>query len=87
VEVIAFAYPDTRSKPAVLAESHYSGFRLQDEMGSGVLGTTWRAELDGGSEVAIKRLATRGRNASARLERLQRASELQNPNLLELVSC
>ena len=55
-------------------------------MGSGVLGTTWRAVLADGSAVAIKRLAARGRNTSARLERLQRTPELQNPNLLEFVS-
>jgi hypothetical protein len=55
-------------------------------MGSGTLGTTWRAELADGSPVAIKRLATRGRNTSARLERLQRAAQLRNANLLELLS-
>ena len=83
---MALAYPEPRSKPVVLAESHFTGFRLEDGMGSGVLGTTWRAVLADGSVVAIKRLAARGRNTSARLERLQRAPELQNPNLLEFVS-
>jgi hypothetical protein len=50
------------------------------------MGTTWRADLADGSAVAIKRLATRGRNTSARLERLQRAAQLRNPNLLELLA-
>ena len=83
---MALAYPEARSKPVVLAESLSSGFRLEEGLGSGVLGTTWRAKLASGEEVAIKQLATRGRNTSIRVERLQRASDLQNPNLLEFVS-
>src|SRR5438309_8490068 len=83
---MALAYPEARSKPVVLAESLSSGFRLEEGLGSGILGTTWRAKLASGEEVAIKQLATRGRNTSTRVERLQRASDLQNPNLLEFVS-
>jgi serine/threonine protein kinase len=83
---MALAYPDARSKPVAQAESPFGGFRLDDGMGSGALGTTWRGVLTDGSEVAIKRLATRGRNSSAGFERVQRASELQNPNLLEILT-
>src|SRR5438105_3310897 len=82
---MALAYTEAHSKPVPPDESH-RGFRLEDGMGSGSLGTTWRAELAGGSEVAIKRLATRGRNSPAGFERLLRAAELQNPNLLEILT-
>src|SRR5437588_8253301 len=83
---MALAFPEAPSKSVALAEPRFSGFRLEDGLGSGVLGTTWQATLADGSEAAIKRLTPRGRNTSARLERLQRAPELQNPNLLEFLS-
>ena len=54
-------------------------------MGEGVLGVTWRSRLADGTAVAVKRLTARGRDLRARLEQLQRAGNLGNPNLIDLL--
>jgi protein kinase-like protein len=86
VAVKARPYPDGPQPALAQPEPHLAGARLEGRLGSGVLGTTWRARRADGSEVAIKRLASGGRDTSARLERLQRAAALPSPNLVELVS-
>jgi hypothetical protein len=86
VAVEAWPHPDGPQPAPARAESHLAGARLEGRLGSGVLGTTWRAQRVDGSEVAIKRLASRGRDTSARLARLQRGAALPSANLVELVS-
>jgi serine/threonine protein kinase len=72
--------------PAAPIEPHCTRMPLEEQMGEGVLGVTWRSRLPDGTTVAVKRLTARGRDLRARLEQFQRAGNLGNPNLLDMLS-
>jgi len=59
---------------------------LEEQMGVGALGVTWRSRLPDGTAVALKRLAAPSREPDPRLEQLQRLGDLGHGNLLGLLS-
>jgi protein kinase-like protein len=71
--------------PAGAGEARCAHLPLQERLGSGALGVTWRSRLPDGTPVAVKRLASRDRDLRQRLERLPRA-EPGVPGLLRLLS-
>ena len=58
--------------------------QLEELLGRGAHGSTWRARLADGTRVAVKRLATVGENRAAFLERLERVAEVHHANLLDV---
>jgi serine/threonine protein kinase len=58
--------------PAAASEPRCGRLPLQVRLGSGALGVTWRSRLPDGTPVAVKRLASRGRDLRRRLEQLPR---------------
>jgi serine/threonine protein kinase len=73
-------------EPAASVELNCASMLLEEHMGEGVLGVTWRSRLADGTAVAVKRLTARGPDLPARLEQLQRSGNLGNPHLLDLLS-
>jgi serine/threonine protein kinase len=73
-------------EPAASVALNCTSMPLEEQMGEGVLGVTWRSRLADGTAVAVKRLTARGRDVRGRLEQLQRAGNLGNPHLLDLLS-
>jgi serine/threonine protein kinase len=59
--------------------------QLEELLGRGAHGSTWRARLPDGSRVAVKRLVAVGEDRAAFLQRLERATEVHHPNLLDVV--
>jgi serine/threonine protein kinase len=59
--------------------------QLEELLGRGAHGSTWRARLPDGSRVAVKRLVGVGEDRAAFLQRLERATEVHHPNLLDVV--
>jgi hypothetical protein len=60
--------------------------RLEEPLGAGALGTTWRSRLPDGPAVALKLVRTGGRVALARLERMQHVGRLGGSALLEVLA-
>jgi serine/threonine protein kinase len=58
--------------------------QLEELLGRGAHGSTWRARLPDGTRVAVKRLASVGENRAAFLERLERVAEVHHANLLDV---
>jgi hypothetical protein len=58
--------------------------QLEELLGRGAHGSTWRARLADGTRVAVKRLATVGENRAAFLERLEKVAEVHHANLLDV---
>jgi serine/threonine protein kinase len=71
---------------AAPVELHCSRMPLEEHMGVGSLGVTWRSRLPDGTAVAVKRLRTSSRELSARLGRLLRLGDLDGANLLDVRS-
>jgi hypothetical protein len=59
--------------------------QLEELLGRGAHGSTWRARLPDGSRVAVKRLLAVGEDRAAFLRRLESATEVHHPNLLDVV--
>jgi serine/threonine protein kinase len=59
--------------------------QLEELLGRGAHGSTWRARLPDGSRVAVKRLIAGGEDRAAFLQRLESAIEVHHPNLLDVV--
>jgi hypothetical protein len=59
--------------------------QLEELLGRGARGTTWRARLADGTRVAVKRMDTVAEDLTAFFHRLERASEVHHVNLLEVV--
>jgi serine/threonine protein kinase len=67
-------------------ELHCATLPLEEWMGAGALGITWRSRLPDGTAVAVKRLTAVGRDLTPRLQHLQRLRDLAGPNLLDVLS-
>ncbi|MDQ6920515.1 MAG: protein kinase, partial [Candidatus Dormibacteraeota bacterium] len=59
--------------------------QLEELLGRGAHGDTWRARLTDGSRVAVKRIFSVGEDPSAFFQRLERASAVHHANLLEVI--
>ena len=59
---------------------------LEEQLGVGAVGITWRSHLPDGTAVAVKRLRAPDREPGGRLGRLQRPGHLGCVNLLDVVS-
>jgi hypothetical protein len=59
--------------------------QLEELLGRGAHGTTWRARLADGTRVAVKRMDSLAEDPTAFFHRLERASEVHHTNLLEVI--
>lgn len=59
--------------------------QLEELLGRGAHGDSWRARLADGSRVAVKRMFSVGEDPAAFFQRLERASAIQHANLLEVI--
>ncbi|WP_338204907.1 protein kinase, partial [Candidatus Nephthysia bennettiae] len=59
--------------------------QLEELLGRGAHGDTWRARLADGSRVAVKRMSSVGEDPSAFFQRLEKASGVHHANLLEVI--
>lgn len=72
-------------KPSDAAARPLRPVQLEELLGRGAHGSTWRARLADGTRVAVKRLATYGEHPSDFFERFQRAAEVHHPHLLDVI--
>lgn len=59
--------------------------QLEELLGRGAHGSTWRARLADGAQVAAKRLVNYSEDPADLFERMQRAAEVHHPHLLDVV--
>jgi Protein tyrosine and serine/threonine kinase len=72
-------------RPSDVVAQPLTPVQLEELLGRGTHGSTWRARLADGTRVAVKRMATCGEDPVKFFERLERATQVHHQNLLEVI--